>query len=135
MSNLWGYIEDYANCGRAERTKRIFLIAPVRGISDTYKDGIQTQVEWLEQQGYDVHWPMRDTPQDATEKEICDTNYLAIRQCDEVRIIWDGKSQGCLFDLGMAFALGKPIKSIAGYFPRATREKSFANLVYTLEEM
>lgn len=44
-----------------------------------------------------------------------------------VFVIWDGKSQGCLFDLGMAFAMHKPVGVIA--LPGPTEEKSFQNMI------
>jgi hypothetical protein len=41
--------------------------------------------------------------------------------------MWDGVSQGCLFDLGMAFAMNKHITIIS--IPELSNGKSFQNMV------
>lgn len=104
---------------------KTFLISPVRGQSP---DAWAAHVAALEAEGYAVHWPHRDTNQDdAIGLRICHDNAAAIEQADVVHVIWDGASQGCLFDLGMAFALGK--KVIPVLLPDATSGKSFQNMV------
>lgn len=104
--------------------QRSFLICPVRGhAAAKFADA----VERLEADGYAVHWPPRDTNQDDdTGLRICRDNMAAIADADVVHIIWDGNSQGCLFDLGMAFALGK--KLIPLELPEPTNSKSFQNM-------
>jgi nucleoside 2-deoxyribosyltransferase len=105
--------------------KKAFLICPVRG-----HDPSETRqvVERLESEGWAVHWPPRDTNQDdATGYNICSENLAAVRAADVVFVIWDGQSQGCLFDLGMAFALGKPVRVIG--LPEPTEGKSFQNMI------
>ena len=104
---------------------KIFLICPTRG-----HDPAETlsQVEKLEQRGNTVHWPPRDTSQiDLTGLQICKDNLRAIQEADCIYFTWDGISQGCLFDLGMAFALGKPIIYLS--MPMPTKDKSFQNMV------
>jgi hypothetical protein len=114
---------------------KIFLICPVRGISDEYRAGIETQVKHLEQQGNLVHWPERDTNQkDSSGLRICRDNRKAIAAADVIYIIWDGKSQGVLFDIGMAFAMGKSVNTIVGYMPNMTSGKSFQNMIFDWEE-
>ena len=77
---------------------------------------------------YEVHWPPRDTDQDdPIGLEICNTNCKAIEEADVVHIVWDGKSTGSLFDLGMVFALGK--KLIVVSLPPETDHKSFQNMI------
>lgn len=72
--------------------------------------------------------PPHDTDQqDDTGLRICRDNLQAIKEADVVHIIWDGKSQGSLFDLGVAFALGKRIIPLE--LPPATEGKSFQNMV------
>lgn len=106
-------------------TRRAFLICPVRGHSSKETARI---VQQLEGEGWQVHWPHRDTDQDdPTGYKICQQNHQAIKDADTVFVIWDGDSQGCLFDLGMAFALGKPIKVLA--LPNPTEGKSFQNMM------
>ena len=51
-----------------------------------------------------------DGPPWPTEREIFQANLELIRQADEVHILWDGTSHGCLIELGAALALDKPVK-------------------------
>src|SRR5690348_9799883 len=97
-----------------------FLICPVRGIDPaTHEETVRR----LEGEGYVVHWPPRDTDQiDDTGLRICRDNMAAIAAADVVHVIWDGKSQGCLFDLGVAFALAKRIIPVT--LPEPTAGKS-----------
>lgn len=113
--------------------QKAFLICPIRNTAIEYELGIEAQLEVLEKD-YEVHYPKRDTNQLATELQICEDNRKAIEAADVVFFIWDGKSQGCLFDLGMAFAMRKPVKIITGYMPPMTRGKSFQNMAYAWEE-
>lgn len=102
-----------------------FLICPVRGKDpETYRQIVSS----LESRGYDVHWPPRDTNQDDnTGLRICGDNKAAIAAADVVHVVWDGQSQGCLFDLGVAFALDKDIEPLE--LPPATDGKSFQNMI------
>lgn len=102
-----------------------FLICPVRGHAPKE---ILAIVQKLESKGWKVHWPPRDTDQnDEIGYAICSQNRYAIAEADAVHVIWDGESHGCLFDLGMAFALGKPIIVLS--LPPETDHKSFQNMV------
>lgn len=102
-----------------------FLICPVRGVDPAETAGY---VSALEADGWVVHWPPRDTDQDDdTGLRICRDNLAAIRTADCVHIVWDGNSQGCLFDLGMAFAMGKMIVPLS--LPAPTDHKSFQNMI------
>ena len=107
--------------------KRAFLICPVRGIPpETW----QRYVREIELRGdiVHLHFPPRDTDQeDETGYRICQDNLEALKKADVVFVIWDGKSQGCLFDLGMAFALGKEV--IPLQLPPETEGKSFQNMI------
>lgn len=106
-------------------TKRTFLICPVR---DCDPKETQPIVKKLEDDGWSVHWPPRDTNQvDDTGLRICTDNARAIKAADAVHFVWDGKSQGSLFDLGVAFAYGKPIIPLK--IPPLTGGKSFQNMV------
>jgi len=77
-------------------------------------DKVKPYVEFLESVGYEVYFPARDTPQDKSidPKLILQANLNGIIESDEVHVIWDGKSKGTIFDLGNAYALGKPIRVI-----------------------
>lgn len=104
---------------------KTFLICPVRNVDPATSAGA---VAKLESEGWSVHWPPRDTDQvDATGFRICCDNADAILSADAVHVIWDGASQGCLFDLGVAFAHQKRIIPIE--LPPATEGKSFQNMV------
>ena len=111
--------------------KRAFLICPVRGVSSEETKGL---VEGLEKDGWIVHWPPRDTDQDdPTGLRICGDNKKAIEDASVVFFVWDGKSQGCLFDLGMAFAMKKSIRCMS--LPPPTEGKSFQNMVKEWERL
>jgi len=104
---------------------KTFLICPVRGheLSET-----EEFVKRLENKGWEVYWPPRNTNQDdPIGYQICLDNKAAIQNSDVVHVIWDGQSQGCLFDLGMAFAMNKKIIAIS--LPERTQEKSFQNMI------
>lgn len=104
---------------------KTFFISPVRGKDQKENEG---WVKLLEDNGYQVHWPYRDTDQsDDIGLRICFENLAAIRDSDVVHIVWDGESQGCLFDAGMSFALGKRIIPLS--LPDPTNEKSFQKMV------
>lgn len=110
-------------------TQRAYLICPVRGhdMSET-----ADVVRGLESEGWQVHWPPRDTDQDDdTGYRICKDNRRAIERADVVFVIWDGKSKGSLFDLGMAFALRKPVRVIE--LPPDTEERSLQKMVHEWE--
>lgn len=111
---------------------KIFLICPVRNYPGGY--GIANAiVKDSEVAGDEIYYPPRDTDQDdPLGLRICQDNLTAMKECDMVYIVWDGKSQGCLFDFGMAFALGKPIKVIA--CPEFTETKSFQNAMLACQK-
>lgn len=113
-------------CREAKKHPKTFLICPVR-----CHDMEETRaiVAGLERDGWQVHWPPRDTQQtgDATGLRICEDNRDAIFDADCVHVVWDGASQGCLFDLGMAFAMEKRVHVIA--LPDPTEGKSFQNML------
>ena len=88
----------------------IYLISPVRLGESSYAS---RYVEELQQQGHKVYYPHRDTRQDDdTGFRICLENYFGIASADEVHVVYNANSQGQHFDLGIAFALGKPLKVV-----------------------
>jgi hypothetical protein len=126
--------------GNMEKDKRRkgFMICPVRNdpageLSRRFVLALEEQFySWELFYSWDLHWPHRDTDQeDDTGLRICRDNLEAIKQADRVFVVWDGQSHGCLFDLGMAFALGKPITWLK--LPEPTAGKSFANMVRAWE--
>lgn len=109
-------------------TKIVFFISPVRLITDKLKDECQKYVQSLEDKGYKVHWPIRDTDQYASELEICIQNCKAIEHADEVHIYYIPKSQGIHFDLGIAFAFEKKLV-VAANEKYSIGTKSFAKMI------
>lgn len=91
------------------KQKKIFIICSVRGTTKEYQIKLEKYVETLEAKGYKVHLPHRDTDQNASGLEICKQNAKAIFDADEVHIFYNSKSQGTHFDMGVTFALNKPI--------------------------
>lgn len=106
---------------------RIYIICPVRGISESTRSAIAAYVTGLEEK-HEVYWPLRDTPQDdPIGVEICRYNRRAIETCDEVWVWWDPTSAGSKFDLGIAWALRKPLRLIRQV--TQTTHKSFENVL------
>ncbi len=69
--------------------------------------------ETLELEGHETFVPGRDTEQElTTEHEILKSNLDGLKWCDEAHLLWDLSSLGSIFDMGSAYALGKPIKVI-----------------------
>ena len=117
------------------RELKIFVITPVRNILPAWRQALDDYVRSLQQQNCQVYYPPWDTSQDDnTGLGICRCNREALIWADEVHIAWDGESEGCLFDLGMAFAFGKPVVPIVGFFPTMTQHKSFATMVHDWAE-
>jgi hypothetical protein len=91
----------------------IYLICPVRNGTP---DDVEKYVRIREADGDFVHFPPRDVNQDdPTGARICAEHRSAMGWCDECHVFWDKTSRGSHFDLGMAYALGKPIVLIRAY--------------------
>lgn len=71
---------------------------------------------------YSFYIPGRDTNETAKSDAILKQNLDAIKDCDEVWVMWDGKSYGTIFDLGSAYALDKPIWVV-------TADKNWCNYI------
>lgn len=76
----------------------------MRDASPELQAKLEAYTNWLEDRGHEVHLPHRDTDQTASGLEICMQNGTAIMTAEEIHIIYDEKSQGSHFDLGMVFA-------------------------------
>ncbi|MBT3691294.1 hypothetical protein HOG16_03575 [Candidatus Woesearchaeota archaeon] len=116
--------------------KKIFLICPVRNITDEENQFLQNYISELESGNNKVHYPPRDTDQeDPIGYDICSENREAISAADEVHIYWNPGSSGSGFDLGMAFMEHKPIKLINKDKIPKTSHKSFENVLHKLDEI
>lgn len=110
--------------------KKVYLICPVRLSTNDHKDFLLAYTRILEHLGYQVFYPYTDNPYETSDQvgdKICKANVDAIREADEVHIYWLPNSEGSKFDLGVAYALEKPIVIIGGIMK--TRDKSFENLM------
>jgi len=114
---------------------KIFIICPVRDLTDGERLKIQSHIQYLEETEESlVYYPPRDTNQDDTiGLRICQDNFEAIKNSNEVHVFWNEKSKGSLFDLGMAFALNRTIKLMNCISP--TEHKSFNNVLLTLDKL
>jgi hypothetical protein len=83
---------------------KIYIICSVRNADAQVRASLEAYTDWLEDKGHEVHLPHRDTKQDARGFDICNQNGTAIALADEIHIIYDKKSQGSHFDLGIVFA-------------------------------
>lgn len=114
----------------SKKSKRVFLICPVRNATPEQVQRMNDYISKLETSGTKVHYPARDTMQDdVTGYWICNDNTQAIREADEVHIFWDPQSTGSLFDLGAAFALKKPLTIVNVEDLVRTEGKSFTNMI------
>lgn len=107
---------------------KIFVICQVRNADKDETARQKLHVEFYEGLGYEVCWPPRDTEQnDPTGLGVCEANFRAIQKANVVHLLWAGGSDGLYFNLGIAFALGKPIQPFNLYTPYFS--KSFASMI------
>ena len=113
---------------------RIYILSPVRNVSQEQQDIIDNHVKTLELDGHEVYLPIRDTNQlDPTGMDICLSYLLAMLEADRIDIFWDITSSGSHFDLGMAFASGKRLKLIYTFTPDS-EGKSYLKVIKELIE-
>ncbi len=111
----------------------IFLISPVRNITEEQKSRIAEFVDGLEKRGMRVYWPLRDTNQeDKLGLRICTDNRSAMQNSGMVDVWYSDESISSIFDLGMAFSLGKAIRVANPQDIKPTQAKSFANVLLEL---
>lgn len=77
--------------------------------STQYSDKFQEVRRKLESQGHMVKLPAFDDRPDLTELGICQHNRDLILWADRVHLIWDNRSLGTVFDMGMVFMARKPL--------------------------
>ena len=83
----------------------VMIICPVRNGTPS---GVLDHVKQLEELGLKVYLPPRDTPQDdPTGEAICQRTLEAIKCAKEIHVWYSSDSQGCHWDCGSAYALGK----------------------------
>jgi len=117
------------------KIKKVFLICPVKDVTPEQRTFLDNYVAELESNGYKVHYPHRDTDQsDPIGLEICTTNMNAIKNADEVHIYWTNKTRGGVFDFGMAFMAGKPLKLVNPKEVERPKYKTFETVLHVLHE-
>jgi len=100
---------------------KIFIIG-----STAYQGKMKDHQTKLETEGHIVVLPALDDYAGKNELGVCEFNRACIEQCDEIHVIWDGRSTGTIFDMGMAFMLRKPVKIIH------INNKTFENLFHQI---
>jgi len=87
--------------------KTVFLVSPVRQITDEIKEKVATYVKKLENEGYKVHWPIRDTNQvdPSGGINICDANFKGMLDADEIHLWYLTSSSGIHFDMGGVYMM------------------------------
>lgn len=107
--------------------KKAFIVCSVRGANEEYRRTLELYAEALEEVGFEVHLPHRDTDQDVSSLDICTQNRKAIEEADEVHVFYSSDSQGTHFDLGVAFSLRKKI--VIANNEQYDETKSFARMI------
>lgn len=87
----------------------IYIICPVRNVSNSQKKEIEEYIALKESEGHHVHSYRNVYQDDDTGYNIILGHLDGIRQADEVHVFWDVSSTGSHFDLGKAVALGKKL--------------------------
>jgi len=94
--------------------------------------------EVLERAGYRVYLPQRDAPVTDTSAEVFTSNIKALRRADVIVAILVNYGRDLAFELGFAYALGKPIIALAEaneYLRDEMVANSLTKVVKTLEEL
>jgi len=115
-----------------KRAKKIFIISSVRNRSIETDKFLDSYVKTLELKGNIVHYPKRDVDQtdDGCGLAICQAHRKAMKETDEVHVLWNPDSKGSHFDFGMAFMAEKKIRLI--HIPKETLHKSYNNVLINL---
>jgi len=121
--------------------KSIFLVSPVRNVTDEERVFIEGYIAELEEKGYEVYHPLTDTDQDDPYGlKICLENRKAIANADEVHVYWNPNSIGSIFDFGMVFGMNvilqenrKKVHLINGDDFELKPPKSFTNVLKLYE--
>ncbi|PJC01314.1 MAG: hypothetical protein CO073_03840 [Candidatus Komeilibacteria bacterium CG_4_9_14_0_8_um_filter_36_9] len=114
----------------------IYILSPVRKLTDFRRKFLLKYAEGLEKAGHLVHLPLRDTPQDDQEGlTIFKCNRQAIANADEIHVYWTSTSTGSVFDLGMLFGFKKSMKLINRDVIKPTPHASFENILIALDEI
>ena len=122
--------------------KKIFVICPVRSVTEETSDKIAAYIARLRTEGHEVYWPYLDNLHQDTDKvgiTICEYNRKRMLMADEIHIWYDKNSTGSIFDIGMFFAFVhvgdfKKFVIINREDVMPTPNKSFENVILALEK-
>jgi hypothetical protein len=92
---------------KEETSMKILIIG-----SSQYRDRIEEHAHKLRQAGHTVRIPAFDSHPDLDDFGVCQYNKGLVQTSDEVHMIWDRRSTGTIFDFGMVFMAGVPLKII-----------------------
>ena len=113
---------------------KIYLICPVRNVTEEQQKEIDNYAKALEDEGHQVHNPRYAADQTCeTGLGICEAHKEGMSEAQRVDIFWDISSYGSHFDLGMAFAMGIPVKLVKLY-KEDTEGKSYVKVIKALEK-
>ena len=112
---------------------KIFLICPVRNATEEQRKWIENFVSEKCNEGYTIHAPHLHTRQKDLfgGYAICVQNAEAVASSEEIDIYYDQSSTGSVFDLGVAYALYKPLKVLNKEKIEFNENDSIDNLVKT----
>lgn len=115
MINYWAinlYSPSIENI--SAKPKNIFLICPVRNATKAEKEKLRELIKNYEEQGFNVHYPERNTNQNpfvgrvnTGGYNICLDNARAIANAQTVVMFYNKESTGSMFDLGVTYQLMK----------------------------
>jgi len=130
LAFIFGVFLAWITTRKKNMQLKIYLIHPVKDITEEEKEALDKYVEDLElNKGYEVHYPIRDVNQDQRGVCICEEHLEAMIDCDEVHLAWTEKSRGSIWDLGMAYGLEKPLKIVPGFYPQSKEHKAYENVL------
>ena len=109
-----------------------FLISPVRQLTPEVRDRMD---QWAAVHCRALYIPHINNPYEETDRiglEICRENIFAMKNAEHIYVWWMASSQGSVFDIGAAMALGKIILLANPEELEVTPQKSFANVLMAL---
>jgi len=89
---------------KKDNSRKIYIICPVRKLTDSEKKIVLAYVEKLEKEGYTVRCPFRDTNQidEIGLRIVAEHEKNDIIWADEIHIWWNPTSEGSLWDFAQA---------------------------------
>ncbi len=106
MVYFWTWLDEKPSFEVKNDQEKAFLICSVRNTNINDKESLNELTGFLENIGYQVHYPARDTNQsDTIGYRICLENTKAIAKANTVFANYSDTSMGSMFDLGVTYYL------------------------------